>query len=171
MIYKKELSIPIAITLFIFPIAFVFRFLDWPFGVSLEFIALIALAILYGIRYGLNPNFIFKDTVKIVMVTSWVLVNIFSILEVYGFEWLSILMLLSGIIFICWELLDIITQKSKENRLNNWQWIGVILFSTKIIFKIMHLPFAGPMFLLGLLGMIMLGIGFINKEKTHRKKK
>lgn len=167
MSYKKTLNVPIGIVLILFPLSQIFRIMHWPLGSAFELIMFLAIAILYGIRYGLNPTFVFKDTIKIVMATSWVLVNVFSRLDFLGFEWLFILLIISGVIFLGWELLDVILEKSKENRLNIWQWIGVILISIKILFKVMYWPGVGPVLLISLIGFISLGIGFFVKEKKY----
>jgi UDP-N-acetylmuramyl pentapeptide phosphotransferase/UDP-N-acetylglucosamine-1-phosphate transferase len=72
-----------------------------------------------------------------------------------------IILAVSGSTWLAIEVWDINLKKLKSERANIPQLIGMLISIICYIFRIQHWPFAGPMFLLSLIGLIFLAIGFI----------
>ncbi len=166
---KKILSIPIAIALFALVIGSMFKIMHWPFGFELKLTSLIAIGVLYTIRYGFKKSKNIKDTAKAIMVFSWVLFSVFVMYKMNNLVYVRIILAASGSAWLALEVWDIIKKKPKSERTNLPQLIGMLITIAYIVFQTQHWPFAGPMLMLSLFALIFLAIGFILDSKELKK--
>ncbi len=166
---KKILSTPIAIALCVLAIGSIFKIMHWPFGFELKLTSLIAIGVLYAIRYGFKKSKNIKDSAKAIMVLSWVLLSVFAIYKMNNLVYVRIILEVSGSTWLALEVWDIIRKKPKSERANFPQLIGMLITIAHVIFKTQHWPYAGPMLVLSLIALILLAIGFILDSKELKK--
>jgi len=158
---KKILSIPIAIALCVLAIGSIYKIMHWPFGFELKLTSLIAIGLLYTIRYWFKKSINIKDSAKAIMVLSWVLLSVFAMYKINNLVYVRIILAVSGSTWLALEVWDIIKKKPKSERANLPQLIGMFITIAYVIFQFTHWPFAGPMLVLSLFALILLAIGFI----------
>lgn len=166
---KKILSTPLAIALCVLVIGSIFKIQHSPFGFELKLTSLIAIGVLYAIRYGVKKSKNSKDLAKAIMVLSWVLFSVFAMYKMNNLVFVRIILEVSGSTWLALEVWDIIKKKPKSERANFPQLIGMLITIAYVIFKIKHWPFAGPMFVLSLVALVLLAIGFILDSKEVKK--
>lgn len=162
---QKILSIPLAIALCALTIGTVFNIQHWPFGFELKLTSLLAIGVLYAIRYAFKKSKNIKDLAKVIMVLSWVLLSVFAMYKMSNLIYVRIILEVSGGSWLVLEVWDIIQNKPKSERANLPQFIGMSITIVHVTFMIQQWPFAGPMLILSLLALILLAIGFIIDSK------
>ena len=166
---KKILGIPLAIALCALAIGSVFKIQHWPFGFELKLTSLIAIGLLYSIRYGFKKSKNIKDSIKVIMVLSWALLSVFAMYKMNNLVYTRIILEISGGSWVVLEAWDIIQRKPKSERASIPQLIGMLITIAHVLFMIQHWPYAGPMLLLSLVALIFLAIGFILDSNEMKK--
>ena len=158
---NKTVLILLALTLCVLVIGYVFKIQHWSINFEIRLTSFIAIGVLYAIRYGLKQSKNIKDLAKVIMVLSWVFFSVFAMYKMNNLVFFLIILAVSGSTWLAIEVWDINLKKLKSERANIPQLIGMLISIICYIFRIQHWPFAGPMFLLSLIGLIFLAIGFI----------
>jgi asparagine N-glycosylation enzyme membrane subunit Stt3 len=163
---KKILSLPIAIALMLLLVGTYFRIMHWPYGLEINLASLFSISILYGIRYTAKSRKTHKDTLKLLMVVTYVIITYLAILKFTNLLYLNYASLIFGAGWFILEIIDIIKPKEVKEKLNPVLWIGIILIILHVLFKIMHWPFAGPIYILGIL---LSSLGFLIDYSRNKK--
>jgi hypothetical protein len=167
---NKIILILLAIALCVLVIGSVFRILHWHFSFELKLTSFIGIGVIYAIRYGLKQSKNIKDLAKVTMVLSWVFFSVFAMYKMNNLVFFLIILAVSGSTWLAIEVWDINLKKPKSERANVPQLMGMLFSIICYIFRIQHWPFAGPMFLISLIGLILLAIGFVVDTLELQKK-
>jgi len=162
---KKILSLPIAVVLLILIVDFFASVHHWTFDFEINLVGSASLGILNTIRYAKKESKTLKDTSKMLMVLSWVIVTILGQFK-FGYNpYLVYLSLIIGFFWLILEIIDLIKPKTLNDKINPVLWVGIILLILFVLIKIMHWPFGSIVYLFGL---SISSIGFIIDHVLNR---
>lgn len=166
---KKLLSIPLAIALCTLTIGLLFSVQHWRFGVEINLISWLAIGVLYTIRYASKNPINVKDTFKVIMVITWVFLNVYAMFKPYDLLFVRIILVASVAGWFVLEMRDIITKKPKWERANLPQMIGISIVIFHLVFRLQHWPGLVILYLLSLFAPILMAIGFIISSKRSNE--
>jgi hypothetical protein len=151
----NSFNIPLAIAAGLLFVGYIFRFHHWPYAFQIEATGYIMIASLYTTRFSLKSDKNLKDTIKLILVTSWSITSILAPIKMPYVFLLQILVTALGIIWLVSEFVDL--AKKKTNNLNKVLFLGGLLLAFEVVCRIQYWPGA---VLLHLLTLIVIIIGF-----------
>jgi hypothetical protein len=154
---KKILKVPLRLSISILIIGMLFKIMHWPYGAEIVACAFGAIIIVYPFRFwNKKPKFVI-DYVKLILLISWALNGIFTILHLPYKIYLSAVASISLIVWLVMEASRYFRKGVKEESkssspISSYGVLSVsgILIFIGVLFKIMHWPGAGPLLILGL---------------------
>jgi len=163
--HKKKFGIPIRIAIGFLFIGMIFKIFDWLLAKEIMIIGFVVLATCYILRFYQKKEKLSLDYIKVILVLSWVLNGIFSILHIpYNFAF----QIIAFLAFLTWFIMEgthyfIAEDKNNaktENYLGKVLWNLVIILGTLgvvvgALFKILHWEYALPVLVSGLLCILL----------------
>jgi len=156
---KKSFSIPIRISIALLIIGMLFKILSWPLDQEIMIVSFVVLAICYSLRFYQKVKKKSLDYIKVILVLSWVLNGLFSILHIpYNFMF----QVIAFIAFLTWFIIegthyfikDEETERSKEAFQGKIIWNIVMILGTLgivlgALFKFLNWEYAIPVLVSG----------------------
>jgi hypothetical protein len=155
MTKTKSFNIPLALAAGLLFVGYIFKIHHWPYAFQIEAIGYIMIACLYTTRFSFKSDKNLKDTIKLILVTSWCITSILAPIKMPYVFLLQILVATSGIIWLVLEFVDL--AKKKTNALNKVLFFGGLLLAVEAVCRFQYWPGA---VLLHLLALIVIIIGF-----------
>ena len=167
---KKTLSIPIRISVSILLIGLLFHILHWPYSIYIISVSFCAISILYVFRFINKATKTSLDIVKLVLVISWSLHGIWTILHLAYITPIRLLAIISGIIWLIAEGFQYFRTDEPQDfgiktKISNLIFIlASILIILGVTFKIIHFPHATTLLIGGVACAIIWLIGDLFKS-------
>lgn len=163
----KKFNSTISFSLLLTAFGHVFIVKHSSYGIQTYSIGLIMVAIFYSLRYAYKDKSI-KDTLKVIMVITYTLIALLSILNYNNLTLIIVLLILSGLNWLLLEIIDVIKAKKFKTPVNYFLWIGITLMALSVGLKLFHLPFnsASEFF-----GLSFSSLGFIREYRFYPKLK
>ncbi|MGB5820513.1 MAG: hypothetical protein WBG90_13595 [Saonia sp.] len=152
---RKILKIPLRIGIAVLLLGIFVKIQHWSsYANTIIISALIAISVLYSIRFWKKPKKLFLDYIKLILVVFWSINVIVSVLH-WPYE--SVLEAITFVAFLIWTVLEGTAYFSKgESKVSLDQilWNGIMVIGSLaiiagIICKILHWSYSTPLLILG----------------------
>lgn len=163
MTKNKKFAIPIAISILLLIVGMNYRIQHYPYAVEMEIIGFTFLALFYAFRFILKNGRTKKDTIKLILVILWTTGNLLARFKVDNIYYIQHSILFTALVLLILEVFTF--KKNPSDRLNIVLYIGAVLLSFEIIFRILWLPRNS---ILHLVGLIFLGLGFLLNKHMRK---
>lgn len=162
----KKHSILLAISILLLMISFSMRVMHWPNGKEIEIGSVLAIGVLYSLRFTAKKARTILDVSKLILICSFVVLHLMVLFKLPGLNFLKFGFILIGLAWLILEIRSLILRKGVA--LNVVLYLGCLVLIFKVVYSPMRYQGSSIIMTLGYL-LISLGL-FIDAYLTEKQK-